>query len=147
MKKKVIAICASASHYRQAIDIAEGLKSLGYTVILPKVANIMKKNNNYDVSFYKTWFSNKNDYKKKTQYVKEHFRKIIKSDAVLVTNFEKNKIKGYIGGNVLMELTIAFHYKKPIYILNEISKDLSILEEIYALEAKFIDRDLRKIKI
>lgn len=147
MKKKVITICSSASHYRQAIDIAEYLKFLGYAVILPKVANIMKKNNNYDVSFYKTWFSNKNDYKKKTQYVKEHFRKIIKSDAVLVTNFEKNKIKGYIGGNVLMELTIAFHYKKPIFIYNNISKRLPIMEEIYALEAKFIDRDLRKIKI
>jgi hypothetical protein len=48
--------------------------------------------------------------------MKGHFKKVLDSDAILVTNFEKNGVEGYIGGNVLMEITLAFHYKKPIFI-------------------------------
>jgi hypothetical protein len=147
MKKKTITICASAAHFRKVVEIQKELKKLGFVVKIPLTASKMKRNNNYDVSFYKTWFNNKNDYKKKTLLVKDHFKKILEADAILVINLEKNGIEGYIGGNTLMELALAFHYKKPIFILNDISEKLSIAEEIYALQSKFIKGDLKNIKI
>jgi UDP-N-acetylglucosamine:LPS N-acetylglucosamine transferase len=144
-KIKIITICSSASHYKQVLEIEKQLKALGYRVKIPKTANIMKRTNNFDVSTYKTWFANKKDYKKKTLLMKEHFKKVLEADAILITNFDKNGLVGYIGGNVLMEMVIAFHYKKPIYIYNDISADLSIKEEIYGMNPIFLNGDLRII--
>lgn len=144
-KIKTITICCSSSFYKQALEIEKELKTLGFKVKIPKTANVMKKTNNFDVSFYKTWYKDKKNYKLKTEFIKSHFRKILKSDAVLVLNYIKNGIDGYIGGNTLMEMTIAFHFKKPIYILNQIPEGLNIKEEIYGVFPIFINSDLTKI--
>ncbi|HZJ18407.1 MAG TPA: hypothetical protein VFD45_02200 [Patescibacteria group bacterium] len=143
--KKIITLCSSASHYKDVLDIEKELKKLGFKTRVPKTAKVMKKTNNFDVNFYKTWYKNKKDYIKKTKFILDHFKKIINADSILVVNMEKNGVEGYIGGNVLMEMTIAFHYKKKIFIYNEISEDLQIKEEIYGLKPIFINRDLRKI--
>jgi len=146
MKKiKTITICSSASHYRQVLEIEKELKKLGFKVKIPKTANTMKRNNDFDVSHYKTWFKNKNDYHKKTKLMLGHFKKVMESDAILITNFEKNGMKGYIGGNALMEMLVAFLNKKPIYIYNKPSSKLSVIEEIYGLKPKIINGDLTKI--
>jgi len=144
-KIKNITICSSASHYKQVIEIERELKNLGFKVKIPKTANTMKKNGDFDVSHYKTWFKDKNDYHKKTKLMLAHFKKVVESDAILVTNFEKNGIKGYIGGNALMEMLVAFLNKKPIYIYNKPSNKLSIIEEIYGLKPIIINSDLSNI--
>src|SRR3989344_1435516 len=115
MNKKIITICASAAHYKQVLEIEKQLKQLGFKVKIPKTANIMKKNNDFDVSHYKTLYKNKSDYSKKTKLMLLHFKKVMESDAILVTNFEKNGLQGYIGGNALMEMTLAFINKKRIF--------------------------------
>ena len=38
-------------------------------------------------------------------------------DAVLVLNYEKNGVAGYIGAGVLMEMAVAHSLGKPIFIL------------------------------
>ena len=143
--KKTITICSSGSHYKNVIDIEKQLMKLGFKVLVPNTARLMEKNNNFDITLYKTWFKDKKDYSKKTKVMKDYFKKVIKADAILVTNFEKNGVKGYIGGNVLMEMTIAFHYKKPIFIYNDIAEELNIKEEIYGLNPVFINCDLEII--
>ena len=146
MKKvKTITICSSVSHYKQAIEIEKELKKLGIKVKMPKTAGIMKKNDDFDVTHYKTWFKDENDYYKKTKLMLGHFKKIVESDAILVTNFEKNGFNGYIGGNALMEMLVAFLNKKRIYIYNKPSNKLSIIEEIYGLKPIIINGDLTKI--
>lgn len=147
MKKKTITLCASASHFEKLVEIQKELKKLGFGVKIPLVAGRMRRSNNYDVSIYKTWFKNKKDYNKKTLLIKDHFKKVLDADAILVVNMEKNGIKGYIGGAVLMEMALAFHNNKQIFVYNNISEELSIKEEIYALQSKFINGDLKKIKI
>lgn len=144
-KQKTIVVCASASVYEKLFPIKNELISLGYKVILPKVAEQMKKQNDFNVKKIKTWYKNPNDYKKKQQLIKEHFSKIIKGDAVLVVNYDKNDLKGYIGGNTLMEITIALHSKKPIFILNPIAEELIIKEEIYGVLPFFLNGDLNLI--
>lgn len=145
VKIKTITICSSASHYREALKIHDELKKLGFKVKIPEIANVMRRTNNFDVSTYKTWFKNKNDYSKKTNFMKAHFKKVVEADAILVTNFEKNGMKGYIGGNVLMEMVIAFHHKKPIFIYNNISKKLPVKEEVYGLNPIFIKGNLNRL--
>ena len=147
MKKpqiQTITICASASFFKKAIELEPELKKLGFKVELPPTALKMKRSNDFNVRHYKTWFKNPDDYKKKGFLLREHFDKVIRSDAVLILNYEKHGIKGYIGGNTLIEMGFAFHYKKPIYILNRIS-GLSYKEEILGFQPIFIDGDITKI--
>ncbi len=129
-RKKTITICSSASFYKQALEIEKGLKKLGYKVKIPTVAKMMEKSGNFDINHYKTWFKDKNDYKIKSKLMKRHFKKVIESDAILVVNLEKNGVKGYIGGNGLMEMTLAYHYKKPIFVWNSPDSKSPFLEEI-----------------
>ena len=75
-----------------------------------------------------------------------HFKKIKVSDAILVVNNKKNNIDGYIGGNVLLEMMIAYEYKKPIYIMHPVSEYL-LTEEVYGLLPIFINGDLTKIPV
>ena len=143
---KTITVCCSASFFKDSIEVGDRLKKLGFKVLLPKTANIMKRTKIYDVSFYKTWYKNKKDYLKKTQLVKDHFKKVKKADAILVLNLEKNGIKGYVGGNTLMEMTVVFLNKKPIFIYNETQDDFMLQEEILSLNPIFINRKLNLIK-
>lgn len=121
MKEKTVTICCSASFYKQALDVSEKLQKRGLRVLIPHTAYRMEKENNFDVSAYKTWFTNDNDWHKKSALMNQHFEKVLQSEAVLVLNYEKNGLSGYIGGNVLMEMALAFHYKKPIYVLHKMT--------------------------
>jgi hypothetical protein len=143
MKKiNTIVICSSASFYKNLFPIQEALKSFGYKVVLPKTAKKMKKNNNFDVVSHKTWYKNPKDYYKKRALMDAHFKEVVKGDAILVTNFDKNGVKGYIGGNALMEITLAYYFKKPIFILNDIAVNSPIKEEIYGVNPVFLKGNL-----
>jgi hypothetical protein len=143
--QKTITICASAYFYEHVLQVEKELKKLGFLVKIPKVARKMGKNKDFDVSKIRTWLTNHKDYKIKTALMKEHFRKILASDAILVINDEKNGIPGYIGGNALMEMLLAFLNKKPIFVYEPITYDLNVAEEVYGLNPVFINKDLKLI--
>lgn len=144
--KPEIVICSSASFYKQVISIGNELKKMGFKVTIPLTANKMKKSGDYNVDTYKTWYKNPNDYKRKTFLTKHHFKKVAKGDAVLVLNYQKNGIDGYIGGAVLAEMGLALHYDKKIYVLNPIPEFISYKEELYGMQPIVINGDLQLIK-
>ncbi len=144
---KTITICSSASFYKQVLQVEKKLTSLGFNVVVPAVARIMEKNGIFEVEHYKTWYKNKNDYHKKTKLVIDHFHEIQKGDAILVLNYEKNGQKGYIGGNVLMEMTVAFYLNKKIYIFDEIDENSILKEEIYCMNPVFFSKDLLRVDL
>lgn len=78
--------------------------------------------------------------------IKDHFQKIEWSDAVVIVNPEKRGVSGYVGGNTLIEIGLAFYLKKPIYILNPISAELSYRQEIYGMKPIFLNGDISFIK-
>ncbi len=127
-----ITLCSSTSFYKQLIGVQAELETLGYSVLAPAAVEEMKRSGNFDVSQYKTWFENEADYTKKSDLIRGHFKEIEKGDKVLVLNYEKNGKANYIGGNVLMEMAIAFYLNKPIYILNDVPEDSPFIEEIKA---------------
>lgn len=83
-----------------------------------------------DFTVRKTWYDNPDDYHKKRDLMTTHFDEIARADAILVLNYEKHGQPDYIGPNVLMEMGIALHYNKPIYILNDIPDNSPFEEEI-----------------
>ena len=78
---------------------------------------------------------------------KDHFNKIADSDAVLVLNYPKNNITGYVGGAVLTELGVARHLDKKIFILHELpnENDLRYALEIKIMKPIILNGDLNKI--
>lgn len=127
----IITICASASFYEKAVEVARELEKMGHEVLLPHTAKIMRETGDFKVETYKTWFNDGGkSYDKKCDLMKKHFLEIKKGDAILVLNYEKNGMNGYIGSNVLMEMGIALHLNKKIFILNPPDEWFSSKEEI-----------------
>ncbi|MEK7452656.1 MAG: hypothetical protein AAB614_00290 [Patescibacteria group bacterium] len=145
-KKREVVICSSAAFYKNMLDVEDELKRLGFKVIIPLTASAMKKNGDFSVERYKTWHKNSDDYKRKTFLTKHHFNKIVKGDVILVLNYEKNGIIGYIGGAVLSEMAIALHHGKKIYMLNPVPESLSYKEELYGMMPIVINGDLNLIR-
>lgn len=141
-----ITICSSANFYKQAVEIQAQLQTMGYSAIIPATAEKMKASGDFDVSHYKTWFGDANDYHKKTALMQGHFDEVTKGDAVLVLNYEKHGVQDYIGGNVLMEMALAFYLQKPIFILGRIPKESNFLEEIIGLNPVELKGDLAKLQ-
>lgn len=129
------------SFYKELVEIEKQLISKGFTVHIPVSAQIMKKQNDFEVSHFK----GVQTHAQKGQFVLQNFQKIADSDAILVINNEKNGVKGYIGANVLMEIGLAFYLKKKIYILNPIEDNAPYKEELLTFEVEFINKELNKI--
>ncbi len=137
-----LTLCSSVSFYAHLYQIKLELEILGFKTLIPDTAQKMHQSNTFQAS--KTWFQT-GDYSQKTQFIKDHFAKIEAGDAVLVINDDKHGLKGYIGGNVLIEMALAFYLNKPIYILNPIDDNLPFKEEVIGLNPTFIQKDLSKI--
>ncbi|MHB1865285.1 MAG: hypothetical protein ACYCPS_03970 [Candidatus Saccharimonadales bacterium] len=143
----VITICSSANFYRQAVKMQRELQTKGYKVIIPATAERMKQTRNYEVSQYKTWLNNPDDYYKKASFMRGHFKEVKRGDAVLVLNYEKHGQPNYIGANVLMEMALAFFLHKPIFILNELPDQTAYLEEIIGLNPVVLHGQINNLEL
>ena len=77
--------------------------------------------------------------------MREHWEVIKNSDVVLVLNYKKNDIPGYIGGNSFLEMGWTYILEKPIYLLNPIPKMPYYETEIIAMKPVVIYGDLSKV--
>ena len=78
-------------------------------------------------------------------YLRVHYKHILESDAILVVNLEKNGIKNYIGGNVLIEMGQAHVTDKKIFLLNDIPEVSAYIDEIKAMQPISLNGDLSKL--
>ena len=81
----------------------------------------------------------------KEEAIKNHYDKIDWCDVILVVNHDKRGVAGYIGGNTLIEIGVAFYLKKKIYILNPVSSELSYKQEIMGMKPVFLNGNLSLI--
>lgn len=73
------------------------------------------------------------------------FKKIEESDALLVCNFPKKGIDGYLGTSVLMEIGLAYHLNKKIYLMFDVDKTQGYALEIAIIQPTILNGDLNKI--
>lgn len=116
-------------------------------VILPKTAARMKAEGRQNDEAITDWSAAPEGHHGKALLIREHFKEIEKSDAILVTNYEKHGKQNCIGPNVLMEMSTAFYLEKPIYILNGVPEDSPLIDEILGLEPIFLNGDIGKIAL
>jgi len=144
-----ITICGSIAFQDEVLSVKEKLEKLGHKVkVWPSEVKDEKGQLISVQEYYKIRKIAADDEKwvwdRKAEVVLEHFNKVAWSDAILVANYDKNNVNGYIGGNTLMEIGLAFFLKKKIYLLNEIP-ELPYKEEILGVRPIVLGGDLSKI--
>jgi hypothetical protein len=119
-----ITICGSMHFAKEMLDAQKLLEELGHEAIVPLDTHDCVKDPSLNSNL--EWGMNLN-------IDKDHFNKIESSEAILVLNYPKNNIDGYIGGSSLMEIAVARHLDKKIFILYDLPSEDEIR---YALEIK-----------
>lgn len=151
-----ITICGSIAFYEEMESLKKALELKGHEVYIPLLSNeapvemgggkkiyfgkYIEDQGGIDVfpAGHEIW-----DLKEKA--ILDHYKKIEWGDAIIVCNHEKRGIEGYIGGNTLIEIGVAFYLNKTIYILNPVSSELSYKQEILGMKPIFINNDLNLI--
>jgi hypothetical protein len=152
-----ITICGSIGFYKEMESTRDELVKLGFEVKIPELAlevpqefgggkkvyfgQYIEQNGGIDAfdPGHKIW-----DLKEGA--INDHYEKIDWCDAILVINHEKGGIQGYVGGNTLIEIGVAFYLKKKIFILNPVSSELSYKQEILGMKPTMLYGDLSKIR-
>lgn len=134
---KVI-ICGSISAADEILSAKEKLERADWSVEIPE-----------GVKHFDQWggVGGANSAQRKIEHdlIRGYYEKIKLHDAVLVVNPEKKGIKGYIGGNTLIEMAFAHVLGKPLYVLYPLP-ELPYTAEILAMQPVMINGDLSQIK-
>ncbi len=98
MSQQILSICGSMDFIDEMETIAAELTASGWTVFTPQRA---------EAGFCWEDLSAAERLQRKKVYIDVHLANIRRSTAVLIANYPKNGIDGYIGANTLMEAAMG----------------------------------------
>ncbi|MFA6447202.1 MAG: hypothetical protein WCW31_03000 [Patescibacteria group bacterium] len=133
-----LTLCGSIAFHDKMLEVKNQLEAAGHKVDLPPTVVKDEQGNAILVKeYYELRKSCGEDiswiWDRKEECMRDHFNKIERSDAVLILNYPKNDIENYIGTNTLLEMGLAFHLRKPIYLLFSVP-ELQSKEEILGMK-------------
>jgi hypothetical protein len=103
-----ITICGSMYFAKEMLEIKAKLEEMGHTISVPSDIYDCLKRPELSMDLKHCF---------ETNVQKECFDSIVKNDAILVLNYKKNGIEGYVGGATLMEIGIAQALNKKIFLI------------------------------
>ncbi|MEM7217212.1 MAG: hypothetical protein AAF515_02535 [Pseudomonadota bacterium] len=129
---KTICICGSMTFIDRMESLAAELQAAGYRVHTPvrEEASL-----NWDA------LDDEQKQARKRAYVSGYLQTIRRSDLVLLANYEKHGIAGYIGPNSLMEAAFAYALDVPLAYLEPVGEQPCQLEAL-AMSSRVFGRDL-----
>ncbi|MBW2972171.1 hypothetical protein KY359_04005 [Candidatus Woesearchaeota archaeon] len=143
-----ITICNSVHFWERAMAAQQKLKALGHDALTHPMELELDGRMVPVIEYYKlrkaTWNDNIEDLKEWA--MREHFNKIIGSDAILVLNPDKDGKRNYVGGNTFLEVGLAFALNKKIFFENPVSEELAYAEELKGMRPKIVGDDYSKIR-
>lgn len=116
-----ICVCGSMAFIDEMEALASSLKKAGYWVDTP-----IREEEGADWSN----LSEDEACDLKRSFIDAHLAKIRASDIVLIANYHKNGIDGYIGANSLMEAAFAYALNTPVVYLKPVGEQPCRLEAI-----------------
>lgn len=131
-----ITICGSVSFWGEMQELEKKLRKMGFEDVFMPVPT-KNKDKLTDIEHAER--------KIKLDLINEHYIKILKSDCILVANYEKKGMVGYIGGNSFLEMGFAFVNRRPIYLLHEIP-EMGYKAEILGMRPVVLDKNLSQLK-
>ncbi len=119
-----ITICGSMLFLPEMGEIKSVLESQGHRVAIPFATPEEKV---VEGNYIKPWMKDDGKLRDlpgddevwqiKYNSIVGYFDEVKNADIILVANYEKRGVSGYVGGNTLMEIGIALSEGKPIYML------------------------------
>jgi len=134
-----IGIIGSMQYTEQMLEAKKELIALGHDAFLTDLHEPFIGKNDAEKEEIKLFQKNNKD------AIREFWRQMQGSDAVLVVNLDKRGIKNYIGGNTLMEMGFAHVLNQKIYLLNPVPDIPYYKTEIEAMEPVILNGKLDKI--
>ncbi len=146
-----IVVCGSIEFTPKIKEAADNLAKRGHDVEIPLTSQriidgeltlddfMREKEENGDNVFRKNIERKIND-----DVIRRYYNIIKEADAILVLNYEKKGVPGYIGGNTFLEIGFAHVLNKKIFLLNPIP-EIGYKDEIIAMQPTVLDGDLSKI--
>jgi hypothetical protein len=147
-----ITICGSIAFYDEMEEAKKALEARGHEVLIPLLSNEVPEVGGDRKIYFGKYIEDNGGIEAfppdhrlwdlKAGAIRDHYDKIEWCDAILVSNHEKRGIAGYVGGNTLIEIGLAFFLKKKIYVLNPVSSELSYKQEIYGMKPVLLNGHL-----
>lgn len=109
---------------KEMLEAQKILEGLGHEVLVPCDIHECVENPNLNMDI---------EHCMNTEIDLSCFNKVAESEAIVVLNYPKNNIRGYVGGATLMEIGLARYLKKKIYLLYALPAESELR---YALEIK-----------
>jgi len=138
-----IMICGSMTFAKEMVEAQKKLEALGHDAEVPCDTEEHVNDPNFIDDLEK-------DKKHciENQIMEKCFKKIEENDAIVVLNYPKNGIKGYIGTASLMEIGIARHFGKKIFLLNPPPHHSEVrwAHEVSILQPIILNGDLSEVK-
>ncbi len=137
-----ITVCGSVAHAKQLVELHRALERLGHEPVMHEemfaIADGTAKELVADIA------ADHAAAKRKHDFIRWWYEAIKGSDAILVGNFAKNGVAGYVGGNTLMEIGFAHVLGKRVFLLNPVPA-LPYADEIKAMADVVLGGDLGRI--
>lgn len=127
--------------YMEMEVMRQTLTRMGHTVLIPK------KGDEGEVPVEAREGISKDEIiaaKIEYDFIREHFRNINRSDAILVLNYEKKGVPNYIGGNTFLEMGVAFWLGKRIYLLHPVPES-DYATEMHAMQPVILHGNIKLI--
>lgn len=152
-----LTLCGSIAFYAEMEALQQELEARGHEVLIPLLAREIPKYGTGRKIYFGKYIEENGGidafpptdeiWQIKHDAISGHFKKVEWGDGVLVANYEKRGLDGYIGGNTLIEIGVAFYLGKKIYILNPISSEITHKQEIYGMQPILLNGDLDLIPV
>ncbi len=129
---RIVSICGSMRFYPQMEELRSMLVRGGISVLIPEAEE--------SEDFYRS-LSVEQKPTLKRRFIDSHLEKIKRSDAILIANFPKHDIAGYVGPNTLIEAAFAYALGKEIYLLHSPGEQ-GCADELRGMGARPLSGDL-----
>ena len=140
-----IVICGSLTFVREMDEMKETLQSMGHTVVVPLGADLVREGK-VSLEQFETAKAAGQHYVLTTKQdaIRKHYNEIVSGDSILVVNWDKKGVKGYIGGNTFLEMGFAHVLHKAIYVLHDLP-DMPYADEMRAMQPVVLNGDVGRL--
>jgi len=139
-----IMICGSMHFSKEMLDTKKRLEEIGHMIEIP--CDTQEFADNAD----KTTDNHEENYRHciENDIIRKSFNSIAESEAVLILNYPKNGIEGYVGASALMEIGLAYFLNKKIFLLHPPPpvESAKYSHEIFIMQPIILGGDLTKIE-
>lgn len=138
-----IMICGSMSFAKQMLEAKAALERAGHQADVPEDTGVHLENQGFIDDL-----EGNLAHCIETDVMRKCMQTISESDAILVLNYPKNGLTGYMGTSTLMELAVAYFLNKKLFLLYPppSPREARWAHEVMVFSPTVLDGNLSRIK-